>query len=446
MNGTTRSILVCFAALLLAPLTALRAADAQVQVSHHGPTGHYFSISVDRPMWAKFGLQYPATYVFRVKGVARDWEIWRRGRAGDPGVAFQKTPPEAWFNGIECVRFDQAAGKLYVSAGFKARNTMELELRGVESATFESVAKYYDGRKAVYTLSLDNWGCARRAYNPHANSGAPWNGETDDASDVYQAALHVCRSLRLPVSIAINSRMIGGDAMWRTMQAELDRRDASWEPAVHGQTHPMSATEYKVRGYRDEILGCRDDLLRRLRRIPYGQFIFTHILTGGYEDATLLKTSAREFLFLRGFNWRDNPTSTAYASWSQEYGYYGVGGRQTKNYDLILMKAEPHGRFTARHVAELNGAFDEVYQAGGIFYGLWHPDRYRNSVVYDSRPGVDGVSGSTLMQHLSHVANRKDVWYVANGWLYAYRYVAEHAQVTPVSGSNRKATEGGPKR
>jgi S-adenosylmethionine synthetase len=24
------------------------------------------------------------------------------------------------------------------------------------------------------------------------------------------------------------------------------------------------------------------------------------------------------------------------------------------------------------------------------------------------------------------VANRKDVWYVANGWLYSYRYVAEN--------------------
>jgi len=39
------------------------------------------------------------------------------------------------------------------------------------------------------------------------------------------------------------------------------------------------------------------------------------------------------------------------------------------------------------------------------------------------------VQGSTLVQHLAHVANRKDVWYVANGWLYSYRYVAENAQV-----------------
>ena len=71
------------------------------------------------------------------------------------------------------------------------------------------------------------------------------------------------------------------------------------------------------------------------------------------------------------------------------------------------------------------GHLDRVVEAGGIFYALWHPDRYKNSVIYDHAAGVDGQSGSTLIQHLTHVANRKDVWYVANGWLYSYRYVAE---------------------
>ena len=60
---------------------------------------------------------------------------------------------------------------------------------------------------------------------------------------------------------------------------------------------------------------------------------------------------------------------------------------------------------------------------------MWHPDRYRNSVIHDPRPPVEGAEGSSLIQHLAHVARRPDVWYVPNGWLYCYRYVAEHAQV-----------------
>jgi hypothetical protein len=50
-------------------------------------------------------------------------------------------------------------------------------------------------------------------------------------------------------------------------------------------------------------------------------------------------------------------------------------------------------------------------------------------VLYDPRPGIDGRQGSTLIRRLAHVADRKDVWYAANGWLHSYRYVAEHARV-----------------
>jgi hypothetical protein len=185
-----------------------------------------------------------------------------------------------------------------------------------------------------------------------------------------------------------------------------------------------------IHGYKEELLGCREDILRRLRNIPYGLYVVEHILTFGYVDDTLLRTAAGEFLFLRGFNWLDNPSSNDYVPWNKTHGFYGVGGLNTKGYDTILQRREPRARYCAADVAELNEGFDRVHEAGGIFYALWHPDRFLNSVIYDPRLGVEGERGSTLMQHLGHVANRKDVWYVANGWLYAYRYVAENARVT----------------
>jgi hypothetical protein len=140
---------------------------------------------------------------------------------------------------------------------------------------------------------------------------------------------------------------------------------------------------------------------------------------------------AGEFLFVRGFNWLDNPTSVALVPWNEERHFYGVGGLNTKGYDRILEQREPHGRYHAADVADLNRRFDEVVEAGGVFYALWHPDRFKNSVIYDPRPGIDGQQGSTLMAHLAHVANRRNVWYVANGWMYSYRYVADRARVAP---------------
>ena len=397
-----------------------------------GPKNPTFTISVEKEAWGKWGFQYPVTYVFEVSGLAGGLagglaahpQVNRRDAPSGPWTPLEKRTSADFFNGIECVRIDPGTGKAYVSVGFKTSNAIELEFAGAASVKFESIARYYDGRKSAYTLSNDNWGC-----NPWAHPAAPWRGPTDDASDNYQAALHVCRSFHLPLSIAINSRSAGGEAVWRVMQEELDRKDFSWEPAVHGRTHPKDAPAYAVHGYRQEILGCREDILKHLHNIPYGQHVFEHILTHGYVDDTILSTDAGEFLFLRGFNWLDNPTSTGYAPWSAKFRLYGVAGLNTKGYDTMLEQREPKGRFFAKDVAELNAAFDQVHESGGIFYALWHPDRFRNSVLYDPSPGVDGVHGSTLMQHLAHVANRKDVWYVANGWLYSYRYVAQNARV-----------------
>jgi hypothetical protein len=386
-----------------------------------------FGVTIDQAAWSKFGFQYPATYVFCVEGVTPQWEVRWRDRSDGPWQPLGNKTADEFFNGVEGVRLAAATNRIYVSLGFHATNTLEIEFVGVPKAAYESVARYYDNRKATFTLSNDNWGC-----NPWAHPGAPWRGPTDDESDCYQAALHVCRSFHLPLSIAINSRSAGGEAMWKIMQEQLDLGDRSWEPAVHGWTHPNNREAYLVHGYKQETLGCREDILTRLHDIPYGQHVYEHILTYGYVDDTLLATDDGEFLFLRGFNWLDNPTSTDYAPWHGKYRFYGVGGLNTKGYDALLETRQPKGRYFASDVANMNQAFDRVHETGGIFYALWHPDRFQNSVVYDPRPGVDGVQGSTLIQHLAHVANRKDVWYVANGWLYSYRYVAEHARVSAV--------------
>ncbi|HWR27945.1 MAG TPA: DUF2341 domain-containing protein, partial [Candidatus Thermoplasmatota archaeon] len=231
----------------------------------------------------------------------------------------------------------------------------------------------------------------------------------------------------IPMSIAINSRMAGGAAMWDRMQDELNYSDYSWEPSIHTRTHPCGTY---TNGYVWEILGCRNDILENLTKIPYGQYVFNYILPCGYQDSTIESTSAGEFLFLRDWTGSDHPSSTIYAPWNSVYNFYGIGGLETKAYDPVFEARSPSGRYYASDVTTLNNAFTTVYNNGGIFYAMFHPDRYSNSVIFDTRPGVDGVSGSSFMQHLSFVANRTNVWYVANGWLYSYHYVAENAVVS----------------
>ena len=116
-------------------------------------------------------------------------------------------------------------------------------------------------------------------------------------------------------------------------------------------------------------------------------------------------------------------------AWNPQRGFYGVGGLSYKAYDRVFQSRKPAGRYYRADVEALDAAFEQVYRQGQIFYAMWHPDRYSNSVIHDPRPPVEGVQGSSLIQHLAHVAHRTDVWYVSNGWLHCYRYVAENAKV-----------------
>jgi len=409
-----------FASRMIRPFTLILILGGAA--AHSRAANPAFRITIDSGVWRKFEFRYPATYVFALRDGSPRVVVRRRDAAGDNWATLAVKTRDDFFNGVECVRLEPDEKKAYVSVGFQTTPSVQLEFPGASRVDFVEAARYYDNRPTACSFSLDNWGCKSVAH-----PGAPWQGADDDQSDNYQAALRVCRGFHLPVSIAVNTGMAGGEAFWQAMQAEL--AGGGWEPAVHGRTHPCSVSAYSVFGYRQEILGCRDELLGRLSGIPLGQHIFEHILTCGYQDETILRTDAGEFLFVRGYNGHDNPTSVDYSPWNAEHGFYGVGGLSFKAYDAVFQRRKPAGRYYAADVQALNAAFDEVCRQGRIYYAMWHPDRYRNSVIHDPRPGIDGVQGSSLIQHLGHLANRKDVWYVANGWLYCYRYVAEHADV-----------------
>lgn len=413
------------AAMLLALLAT--GCDDGDPVNPFGPDlepGIGFSLGLDQQAWEKWGFRYPVTTVY---AVSESMQVFYRGKGGEWKTLQTRNPQEV-FNGVEGVRFDPDGGRAYVSVGFGEASEMQVWFKGRGEVEFVEVADLYDGREVAYSLSNDNWGKSSRG-----NDGADFLGMTQDASDKYQASIHAVRRFGIPISIAINCNRPPAteEGKWRNMQEELDRRDFSWEPAVHTRTHPCSSNGFLVNGYEEEILGARDDILAQLTNIPYGQYVFEFILPCGHQDGALKQASAGEFLFLRAWDNGSHPSpqDTWYSSWDEEHRFYGIGGYQTKSYDSVLQARTPAGRYYEQDVLELNGAFDQVLSRGGIFYGMFHSDRYENSVIYDPRPGIDGQQGSSLMQHLEYVSGRPRVWYVANGWLYSYRFAAQNLAV-----------------
>ncbi len=425
------------------------------------PASNVFEVSIDASLHEKWGFEYPVTYIFTLTEDASGVNVFKR--VDGIWVQLEEKTSNDFFNGVEAVRFDYSTNKAYVSVGFGNTNNIQFKFENVTPANYDSIAEYYDDREATYTLSNDNWGfnkpigwriseAKKLGDDEGAQDGSEWQGMTDDDSDRYQAALHAARMYDLPITMAINTPVQGEREhekygyyhdprpaqTWLNMQSELDNctKNWGWEPAVHTRTHPMPPPDDEAEW---QIVGNRDDILKNLTGIPYGQYIFTYIPSGGRLTSSVLNAAAGDFIFLREWvGGMGDPSSNYYEHWDEQYDMY-IGGIQTMSYDNLLQSVTPHGRYDPDLVAELNAAFDVVYNEGKIFYAVWHSDRYRNSVIYSTAcPEENPEEASTLMQHFAHVANRKDVWYTANGWLYSYRMVAERAKVAP------KGQEGSP--
>jgi len=167
-------------------------------VNNTDTTINVFTVSINESMQSKWGFRYPTTYVFNLSSVPSNIEVVYRDNMTDAWEVLSEKTENDFFNGIECVRFNDSENKAYVSVGFDTDNMFYLKFLNVSLATFDSAAKYYDNRKAAYSLSNDNWG---RKFS--SNAGAPWQGMTNDASDKYQASVHATRIFNIPQSIAI---------------------------------------------------------------------------------------------------------------------------------------------------------------------------------------------------------------------------------------------------
>jgi hypothetical protein len=71
-------------------------------------------------------------------------------------------------------------------------------------------------------------------------------------------------------------------------------------------------------------------------------------------------------------------------------------------------------------VPDLNAKFDEIYQRGGIYNFMSHPQ------------WLDYGSSGFYEQHLAHIARRRDIWYVPMGPLYAYRAIHDQTEIRPL--------------
>ncbi len=199
--------------------------------------------------------------------------------------------------------------------------------------------------------------------------------------------------------------------LWPRLRQAVDN---GHEIGSHSRTHPCRRPDteaFCAEAYTDaEVQGSRDDIRKHTQQpyvwtwcYPCGNcanydFIQKKIAAAGYIVARNYPNEAQDGHIVPNLQtWDANPMNAAYTQVVQKRG----GAAKTERLDMNV----------------LNGKFDEIYQRGGIYNFMSHPQW----LDY----GPDGF----FERHLAHIGKRQDVWYVPMGPLYAYPTIHERTQV-----------------
>jgi len=178
----------------------------------------------------------------------------------------------------------------------------------------------------------------------------------------------------------------------------------------------------------DEIEGSREDILRNSgqphvwswaypcgncadRKFAQRKIARAHYVAGRAYPCELQNRHAVPDLQ----DYDSNPYAARYTQIVQKgYSKFDSKGRKV----AILGRTDP---------AALNGKFDEVVAAGGIYSFVSHPQ------MLDY--GADGF----YERHLAHIGGRADLWYVPMGPLYAFRTLSMETKVRQLRSTSAAA-------
>jgi len=341
-------------------------------------------IAIDSQTHIDYGLSYPITYEFTIPSGSYDLRSYRKFQYDQEWSQILEQTSNDFFNGIEAVRFDYDNNIAYVSIGFSdISDSIFIKITNNESniieSTYSQMSQYYDNRDAVVTSTADDWGAWSNPY--------------------FVQTCEIFRSFNLWISPAIITDFLDSNS-WSSIQNQLDLGFV--EPVAHSRTHPHTPYE----NIESEVLGCKQDLIQNLNMPIYNrygsnEYIYAWIAPyGEYSDEIDTAVSDAKYLISRLF-------------YENQHGF--------SNWDQSLMKFEPVGASIelggyyywtgSTDTIELNHTFDDILTYGGIYHLMSHPAI------------IDWENDVYPWVHLEHISNRKNIWYVGFGHLYAYHFI-----------------------
>ena len=243
----------------------------------------------------------------------------------------------------------------------------------------------------------------------------------DDSTRYVPPCLDAIDKYGIKATIFVSTQVETVSRLWPRLERAIQN---GHEIGSHSRRHQCQWPDtfpFCFRAYTDyEISGSRNDILRHTSQ-PYvwswcypcgncNAFDFAHrkLARAGYLVARNYPGEAEDHHVLPDLQTYDSdPYNATYTQVVQKKGGIAKSGRT--------------------NVTEVNAKFDEVYQKGGIYNFMSHPQ------------WLDYGADKFYEQHLAHVGGHLDVWYVPMGPLYAYHTVQEHTKVSALDPLQSKA-------
>jgi hypothetical protein len=105
--------------------------------------------------------------------------------------------------------------------------------------------------------------------------------------------------------------------------------------------------------------------------------------------------------------WDTSIPSSVFSEWDSSVNHFGI-------INPVVEIGAPSWGGGDTSITSLNGKFDSVAAAGGIYHFMWHPQ-----VLYPDS------SKPYFLNHLNYVSNRTNIWYANLGHLYLYHLLQD---------------------
>jgi hypothetical protein len=252
-----------------------------------------------------------------------------------------------------------------------------------------STTQYYDNRKAAVVWTVDDL--------------------LGDRGPKFWAAAELARTNGVVISIGIVTSSMNSQ-LWAEMQAQMDRGYV--EPMNHSYSHkvPMDAGWYTTNLVQEVVQSTLD--IKSTLDLPwqnkYNGNEYLVAWAQPYGDLTEpWQTQMRTILRTNNYlvDRRATPYQAGFSAWVPGDGLYA----RTKS------SADASSSST-----NLNARFDLDYQAGNIYHVFSHPWGDLGNVT----------NGTKWTEHITHIGNRKDCWYVGFDHLYMYHYLQSQVSLS----------------